>query len=68
MAKRAIEEGHVVEDFYIGHTHIRICDDYCRDKTKEDIQNILRRIGRIAIGELTAQAMAAENSEAVSDN
>lgn len=67
--KRALEEGHVVEEFYIGHTHICICDDYCRDKTKEDVQEILRRIGRIAIGALTAQAMEAEGGgEAVTDN
>lgn len=37
-------EGHVVKDFYIGNTHIQICDDYCRDKTKEEVDEILARI------------------------
>ena len=32
--------GHVVEEFYIGATHVRICDDYCRGKTREDVQAI----------------------------
>ena len=51
--------GNVVRDFYIGNTHVRICDDYCRDKTKEEVQAILDRIARNAIGPLTA-AMEAE--------
>lgn len=43
MAKRdeILKPGHVVEEFYIGKTHVKICDDYCRDKTPEDVKKIL---------------------------
>ena len=43
------ETGHVVEEFYHGHVHVRICDDYCRDKTKEEVDAILARIARNAL-------------------
>ena len=39
-----IGEGNVVKDFKIGNTRIKICDDYCRDKTPKDVQAILDRI------------------------
>ena len=52
--------GHVVEEFYIGPTHVRICDDYCRGKTREDVQAILDRIAEITIGPLTVAAEAKE--------
>lgn len=42
------DEGHVVEEFKIGNTRIKICDDYCRDKTPEDVEAILKRIAQIA--------------------
>ena len=48
--------GHVVEEFYIGATHVRICDDYCRGKTREDVQAILDRIAEITIGPLCWQS------------
>ncbi len=38
------DEGHVVKDFMLGDTRIKICDDYCWDKTPEDIQSALDRI------------------------
>lgn len=47
-----MDEGHVVEEFYIGNTHIRICDDYCRDKTPEEVEAILKRIADITLGPL----------------
>lgn len=34
----------VVRDFYIGNTHVKIDDEYCRDKTPEEVQEILDRI------------------------
>lgn len=52
--------GHVVEEFYIGPTHVRICDDYCRGKTREEVQAILDRIAEITIGPLTVAAEAKE--------
>lgn len=44
-----VEEGHVVRDFYIGHTHVKICDDYCRNQTPEEAAAILERIKQIYI-------------------
>ena len=36
--------GNVVEEFKIGNTKVRICDDYCRDKTPEEVDAILKSI------------------------
>lgn len=44
------------KDFYIGNTHIMI-DDECCVKTKEEVDEILARIARIAI--LDARAASA---------
>lgn len=38
----------VVEEYKIGNTTIKICDDAYRDKTPEDIKKILERINVIA--------------------
>ena len=39
--------GHVVEDYYIGHTHVIICDDYCL-KSKEETDKLVGEILRDA--------------------
>lgn len=60
MPRRKIEppqHGHVVKEFKIGNTVCRICDDYCRDKTKEEVDAILERIADIAYKHLYAQEM-----------
>lgn len=36
--------GNVVMTKQYGGTLVRFCDDYCRDKTPEDVQKILDRI------------------------
>ena len=51
-----VPTGHVVEEFYIGNTKVRICDDYCRDKTPEDVERILRRIAANALRAFQAAA------------
>ena len=38
-----------VEEFKIGNTNVKIADDYCRDKTPEDVNAILKRIGANAL-------------------
>lgn len=48
-----VATGNVVKDFYIENTRVKICDDYCRDKSKQAVDEILRRIARNAIGPLT---------------
>lgn len=45
--------GNIVKDFTIGNTRVKICDDYCREKTKQEVEDILRRIARITIGPLS---------------
>lgn len=48
-----VSTGNVVEEFYIGQTKVRFCDDYCGNATKADIEEILRRIADKAIGPLS---------------
>lgn len=33
-----------MEEFTIGNTRVKICDDYCRDKTPSEVEAILARI------------------------
>lgn len=49
------KEGDAVKDFKIGSTRIRLCDDFCRDKTPADIEAILARISRRAQAQLAVQ-------------
>lgn len=37
-------KNHIVSEFKIGETTIKICDDYCKNKSKSDVENILKRI------------------------
>ena len=39
-----LEKPHVVEEFMLGGTRIRIADDYCRDVTVAEVDVILKRI------------------------
>ena len=50
-----VDEGNVVKDFNIDRTRIKICDDYCYDKTPEAVQAILDRIALRAQEQLTIQ-------------
>ena len=50
------KEGNVVKSLTIGNTRIKICDDYCRDRTTKDIQAILKRIAIRAQAQITAHA------------
>lgn len=47
--------GNAVESLHIGNTRVRICDDYCRSRTPEEIKAILDRIALRTIGSLTAE-------------
>jgi hypothetical protein len=42
----APELGHVVWDHMNGNTRVRVCDDYCRNKTPEEVDAIIRRVSR----------------------
>ncbi len=43
-----VETPHIVKDFFIGSTRIKIADNCYRDKTAEDVERILHRIEQIA--------------------
>ena len=40
----------------IGNTSVIICDDYCNEVTPAAVEEILRRIARRALAELSAAA------------
>ena len=50
-------EGNVVKDFQIGNTRIKICDDYCRDTSPDEVQAILDRIADRVQEQLAMQAL-----------
>lgn len=50
------EANHVVEEFMVGNTYIKICDDYCYSRSNKDIEAILNRIARKAQEHFTAAA------------
>lgn len=56
--------GHIVKEWYDGNTRCIICDDYCRDKTPEEVQAILDHIANdIAYPNLYAQEMRRRKAE-----
>lgn len=56
----AEQSPNIVRDFTIGNTRIKIADNYCRDKTPEDVERILRKIARTAQEHIRAAEEAAE--------
>jgi hypothetical protein len=50
--EKPTEPRNIAEDYYIGHTHIRICTDYCCKR--EDVPVILERIADRALEALLA--------------
>ena len=56
-------DGNVVKDFQIGNTRIKICDDYCRDTSPEEIQAILDRIANRVQEQLAMQALTKPNND-----
>jgi hypothetical protein len=56
MRNQIIPSGNVVKEFTLGSVQVRICDDYCRDRTKAETDAILARIAANAIGPLNAAA------------
>lgn len=47
-------ENNIVAEYRIGNTRIKIADDYCRERTQDDIDCILKRITQNAISYVTA--------------
>jgi hypothetical protein len=48
------KQGHVVKEYNLGNTKVRIADDYCRNKTSADVQATLTRIAKRAQTQLSA--------------
>ena len=40
-------DGNIVRDYYSGNTHIKVADDYYRNKSEEEIERILRDVAAI---------------------
>ncbi len=53
-----IQHPNIVREFTVGNTRIKIADDYCRDKTPEDVKKILKEIAQMAQAAITAAAFA----------
>ena len=48
------KENNIVEEFKLGNTSIKICDDYCYNRLDTDIEAILNSIARRAQEHFTA--------------
>ena len=45
-----LPEGNVVKQFTLpSGARVKICDDYCKDTTPEEVRQILRDIGKLAM-------------------
>jgi len=49
MAVKPLDVPNVVRRFKVGNTRIQIADNYCRDKTREDVEKILAEIADTAL-------------------
>lgn len=63
LKKRFDEEPHIVEEFKIGNTTIKIADNYCLDKVKDKdkIDRILQKIAQIGMDAEIARNIAERN-------
>lgn len=41
-----VEIGNVVKEYMSGQAKVRICDDYYKDKSPEDVQEILDKVAQ----------------------
>ena len=67
MARKigVVENPEIVEDFMIGNTRIKIAVNFCKDKTKEDVDAILKHIEQIVLNDRRNAALReqAKNKE-----
>ena len=54
------KDWNIVEEYKVGNTTVKICDNCCRDKTPEDIDKIIKNIARIALDSYQRQAAEIE--------
>ena len=58
LAPGPVPLGNVVKDYYIGKTHVIICDDAYRNRTIEEQRKSLDNLSRIASEALRNQMIA----------
>ena len=59
MMRKVIDEvTHIVEEYKIGNTTVKIADNYCRDTTPEQVKMILQSIAQIYIHSIEARQAA----------
>ena len=51
-----IKEGNVIDRFTLGNIKVKICDDYCRNKTQWEVDKIIKRITKIALDDFRRQS------------
>lgn len=61
--RKPVEPPHIVEDFMIGNTRIKIADNYCRNTTKEEVDRIMNRVKQIALDAWAAQEVGNSQKE-----
>ena len=54
VAENVRKENNIVEEFNLGETQVKICDDYCYNRLDTDIEAILNSIARKAQEHFTA--------------
>lgn len=47
----------IVRDYKIGNTRIKVADNYCKDKTADDVKRILQSVAAKAQRSLSAEAV-----------
>lgn len=55
-------EYHIVEEYKLGNIRIKIADDYCRVKTKEQLDKLLREIADTVLRNINS-AFVTENNK-----
>lgn len=54
----------IAEEFMLGNTHVIIMDDYCKDKTKAEVDAILDRCAQIAMNAWAGESAKKARAEA----
>lgn len=54
MRNQVIPSGNVVAEYMSGNTTVRICDDYCRNRTSDEVEAILKGLAEKLRGPLIA--------------
>lgn len=53
-----MEKPNVVKEFMLGETKVKICDNACRNRSQEEIKEILYTIKKLAVSEVLNKSTA----------